>query len=188
VHRSGWTERTDKHDPAGETPCGSSHYLGKGRGLNLPSAQEESIECPTRGGNHLDLPARLPLSHARDHQRGLLRQDVAPALMMATADFRISETHVLQRDPGLAARNLAKLQRDAAALACVRRAPSPSISMSSVECPSHVTRSPDEGRVSQNGSGFTSGNGVEGIRSSLGQRNSRIVGRSTPALSPDDTG
>src|SRR4029077_5043451 len=64
----------------------------------------------------------------------------------------------------------------------------PSISTSSAECPNQVTRSPDEGRVSQNGSGFTSGNGVAGTRFSSGQRNSRIVGRSTPGLSPDDTG
>ena len=63
----------------------------------------------------------------------------------------------------------------------------PSISMTSVECPSQVTRRPDDGRVPHDEVGSTSGSGVDGIRFSSGQRKSRIVGRSTPGFSPVET-
>ena len=64
----------------------------------------------------------------------------------------------------------------------------PSISMSKVECPSHVTRKPVSGRLVQRGTGSTSGSGPDGMRRSSPQRKSRIVGRSTPGFRPGETG
>ncbi len=52
----------------------------------------------------------------------------------------------------------------------------PSISISTVECPSHVARNPLAGGLLQASSGFIEGSGPSGTRRSPPQRNSLSVG------------
>ena len=64
----------------------------------------------------------------------------------------------------------------------------PSISTSTVECPSHVARNPDSARRAHCGSGLIDGSGAEGVRRCRPQRSSAIVETTVPCFKPGATG